>query len=158
MNEWVLICCFAIGFAAGLRSMTPPAVISWAALLGRLNVSAGPFYFVGTLVLVAVLTAWALFELVVDKTGKFGDRTGAVGLTFRVVTSSICGAVVYSTTGAIAIGAVAGLCGGIVGTYLGFYVRRAIVQKSGLRDLYVAITEDILEIGLACVFVFLAAS
>lgn len=155
MNEMVLICSFGIGIVAGLRSMTAPAVVSWAGYVGRLSVAAGPFWFVATIPVVVLLTAWALFELVIDKTSKIGNRTGRVGLIFRIVTSSFSGAVVSSSAGAgLTMGIVAGLSGGLIGTYGGYYLRNACVRKTSIGDFPFAVAEDIIAIGLgiACVY------
>jgi uncharacterized membrane protein len=136
--------------------MTAPAIVSWAAYVGWLDVSNGPIWFVGTVPMVVLLTALALFELIMDKTAKLGARTDAGGLTFRIVTSSFSGGVVYSAVGAsLAPGIVAGLVGGMIGTYGGYYLRRTIVQNSSFGDPPIAIAEDIIAIGLGLVCVYL---
>jgi len=149
MDEKVLICTLGIGFVAGLRSMTAPALVSWAAYLGWLDLSTGPLNFLSFPAVVILLTVWALFELVLDKTDKLGRRTGAVGLIFRIVTGSLSGAAVYSATGgALASGAAIGLAGAMIGTFGGYYSRRALVEKSSLSDFTVAIFEDLVAIVL----------
>jgi uncharacterized membrane protein len=84
-----------------------------------------------------------------------GNRTGAMGLTFRIVTSSLSGAVASSAAGmGIVIGLVVGLVGGMIGTFGGYYLRKACVRKTSFGDLPIAIVEDIIAIGLglACVY------
>jgi uncharacterized membrane protein len=158
MNERVLICSFGIGFVAGLRSMTAPACVSWAAYLGWIDLSNSPFYFLSFQAVVILLTVWALFELVLDKTDKIGDRTGALGLIFRIVTGSVSGAAVYvGAGGALTFGALIGLAGAMIGTFGGYYSRRAIVEKSSVSGFSVAIAEDILAVALGLGFVYLAA-
>ena len=155
MNELVLICSVGIGVVAGLRSMTAPAIVSWAAYLGCLNVASGPFWFAGSIPAVVILTPWALFELVIDKTSKIGKRTEALGLIFRIVTSSLSGAVISSASGVgVAMGMVCGLLGGMIGTFGGYHLRSACVRKTSLDDLPVAIVEDLIAIslGVACVY------
>lgn len=157
MNQTVLIWCLGIGIVAGLRSMTAPAVVSWAGFVGWLSVAVGPFWWVASLPAVVILTPWALFELVIDKTSKIGNRTGSVGLIFRIVTSSFAGAVISNSAGAgAAIGAITGLVGGMIGTYGGYFLRRACVQKTAISDLPVAIAEDLVAIGLGVVCVYFA--
>jgi|tagenome__1003787_1003787.scaffolds.fasta_scaffold20915212_2 uncharacterized membrane protein len=157
MNEQVLICCFGIGFVAGLRSMTSPACVSWAAYLGWLDLSNGPFYFFSSPLVVILLTVWALFELGLDKTDKIGNRTGALGLIFRIVTGSASGAAVYiSVGGALTLGALIGLAGAMAGTFGGYYSRRAIVERSWLSDLSVGLAEDILAVALGLGFIYIA--
>ena len=46
--NYVFVFALGIGFAAGLRSLTPPAVVAWAAHLGWLNLSQSPFGFMGS--------------------------------------------------------------------------------------------------------------
>jgi uncharacterized membrane protein len=158
MNEQVLIFSFAIGFVAGLRSMTAPACVSWAAYLGWIDLSAGPFNFLSFQAVVILLTAWALFELVLDKTDKIGNRTGALGLIFRIVTGSISGAAVYvGSGGSLSFGAFVGLAGAMVGTFGGFYSRRAILKSSPLSGFSVAIAEDIVAVALGLGVMYLAA-
>jgi uncharacterized membrane protein len=153
MNERVLICSFGIGFVAGLRSMTAPALVSWAAYLGWLDLSTGPFYFLSFQPVIILLTLWALFELVLDKTDKLGSRTGPLGLIFRIVTGSLSGAAVYSGAGgALTLGAIIGLAGAMIGTFGGYYSRRAIVERSSLSDFKVAIVEDIVAVTLGLSF------
>ena len=58
---------FAIGVIAGLRSLTAPAVVSWAAYLGWLNVRDTWAAFLSRTATVYIFTALALAELVSDK-------------------------------------------------------------------------------------------
>src|ERR1700744_4891119 len=37
-----------IGFASGLRALTPPAIVAWAAHLGWMNLNDSPFAFIGS--------------------------------------------------------------------------------------------------------------
>ena len=157
MNEVVLICSFGIGIVAGLRSLTAPAIVSWAGYIGWLSVAVGPFWFVASIPVVVLLTAWALFELVIDKTTKIGDRTGPLGLIFRIVTSSFSGAVVSNAAGTgLTMGLVAGLFGGLIGTYGGYYLRKACVRRTSIGDLPFALVEDIIAICLGVVCVYFA--
>ena len=155
MNELILIFSFGIGIVAGLRSMTAPALVSWAAYVGWLDVSHGPFWWIALVPVVVLLTAWALFELVMDKTSRLGNRTGPLGLVFRIVTSSLSGAVIYSASGAgLALGIASGLLGGMIGTFGGYHLRKALVERNSIGDFPIAIAEDIVAIGLglACVY------
>ena len=51
MTSYVLA--FLIGLVAGLRAMTAPAAVSWAARLGWLNLQGTPLAFLG-----AAVTPW----------------------------------------------------------------------------------------------------
>jgi uncharacterized membrane protein len=135
--------------------MTAPALVSWAGYLGWLNLSSSPFYFLASRTALVILTAWALLELVLDKTDKLGNRTQPLGLIFRIVTGSLSGAAIYSAAGgAPYLGAIIGLAGAMTGTFGGFYSRRAIVQRTSVSDFWVAIAEDIIAIAIGLSFLF----
>ena len=65
----------AIGFVAGLRSLTAPAAVSWAVHLGWLNLQGSPLAFMGSTAAVAIFTFLALAELVADKLPMTPNRT-----------------------------------------------------------------------------------
>ena len=68
MNSGLGLCLtFGIGFVAGLRSMTAPAVVAWAAHLGWINLSGTPLAFMGSIWAVAIFTLGALAEYVADQ-------------------------------------------------------------------------------------------
>ena len=126
-------------------------------LVGQ-HISDGSTNFLSFQAVVILLTAWALFELVLDKTDKIGNRTGALGLIFRVVTGSVSGAAVYvSAGGSLLFGALMGLTGAMLGTFGGFYSRKAILKKSTFSGFSVAIAEDTLAVALGLAFMCLAA-
>src|SRR5436305_11448736 len=111
--------------------MTAPAIVSWTGFLGWIDLSTGPFYFFTYRAVLVLLTACAALELVLDKTDKLGRRTEPLGLIFRIVTGSLSGAVVYSAAGGLLTsGAIIGLAGAMIGTFGGYYSRKAIVKKS----------------------------
>ena len=65
MNQnYIFALTIGIGVVAGLRSLTAPAVVSWAAHLGHLHLRASPLAFMGSAVTVGVFTLLALAELV----------------------------------------------------------------------------------------------
>ena len=65
-----LLLAFCIGVVAGLRSLTAPAVVAWAAHLGWMNLSASPLAFTGSAWAVGIFTLLALIELVTDQLPK----------------------------------------------------------------------------------------
>jgi uncharacterized membrane protein len=50
----VFLLAIGIGVVAGLRSMTAPAIVSWAATTGWLNLHGSPFAFMGSTVTVVI--------------------------------------------------------------------------------------------------------
>ena len=79
----IFILALAIGVIAGLRAMTAPAVVSWAAHLKWLDLQHSSLAFLGSTVAVYILTAAAIVELGVDKLPQTPRRTEAVGLIAR---------------------------------------------------------------------------
>jgi len=57
---------FGVGVAAGLRSLSPPAVVAWAAHLGWLNLSDSPLRFMASTIAVVIFSLLAVFELIAD--------------------------------------------------------------------------------------------
>ena len=94
----VLLFAFLIGFFTGLRSLTPTAVTAWAAHLGWLKVPS-PLSWIGTLPAAAILTLFALVELVTDKLPKTPSRTAPPGLIARILLGGLSGACVASAGG-----------------------------------------------------------
>ena len=64
--NYVFALAFGIGFVAGLRSLTPPAVVAWAAYLGWLPLNNSPLAFMGSIIAVIVFSLFALLELFAD--------------------------------------------------------------------------------------------
>jgi uncharacterized membrane protein len=142
-----LVFAFLIGLFAGLRSLTPPAATAWAVYLGWLKLER-PLSLIGSLPAVIVLTLLALAELVADKLPQTPSRTAAVGLLARFVTGGLTGACVAAGGGnSPTFGALLGCVGGIVGAFAGYQFRTRLVRASGLRDIYIALLEDLIAIG-----------
>src|SRR5262249_4096336 len=70
----VYLLAFLIGLVAGLRAMTAPAAVSWAARLGWLNLHGTPLAFLGAAVTPWIFTVAAIGEIVNDKLPKTGSR------------------------------------------------------------------------------------
>ena len=138
---------FLIGFFAGLRSLTAPAVTAWAVYLRWLRFE-GPLSLIGSLPSVAIFTLLAIAELVADKLPNTPNRTSPPGLIARIVMGGLTGSCVASAGGrGILLGALLGAIGGVMGCFLGYRARTGIVQGLGTRDLYVALLEDIVAIA-----------
>jgi uncharacterized membrane protein len=138
---------FLIGFFAGLRSLTAPATTAWAVHLGWLKLD-GPLSFMGSLPAVAILTVLAIVELVADKLPQTPSRTAPPGLIARIVTGGLSGACVTAGLGqGIFLGAALGAMGGVAGCFLGYRARKGLVQTLVVRDVYIALVEDLLAIA-----------
>jgi uncharacterized membrane protein len=144
----VLLFVFLIGVVTGLRSLTGPAVTSWAARLGWLSLIGTPMHFMASIITVTIFTLLAVVELVADKLPSTPARTAPVGLSARVIMGGLCGATVGVAGGeSIALGIVVGILGAIVGTYGGYYARTRSVKALGVPDVVIAVIEDIVAVG-----------
>ena len=90
---YVLLLALGIGVIAGLRSMTAPAVISWAAALHWINLNGTWASWVGNWITVGIFTVLALGELFVDKQPKTPPRTAPPAFIGRIVAGGFAGAV-----------------------------------------------------------------
>lgn len=65
MNSgFALLLALGIGVVAGLRSMTAPAIVAWAAHLGWINLAGSHLAFMGSTWAVGIFTLGALAEFV----------------------------------------------------------------------------------------------
>jgi|ERR1700733_13076892 uncharacterized membrane protein len=146
----VLALAFAIGLVAGLRSMTAPAVVAWAAQVGWIHLSGSPVAFMGSFWAVTIFAFCALAEFVVDLLPKTPSRTSAFPLTARIAVGLLTGACLGVAGGAsIWIGAVVGALGAIAGAFGGYQARARLVRALRVPDMAVAIPEDLVAVGVA---------
>ena len=138
---------FLIGIVAGLRAMTAPAAVSWAARLGWLNLAGTPLAFFGAAVTPWLFTAAALGELVNDKLPKTGSRKAPPAFIARIVTGALSGAAVGAASHALVPGLILGAVGAVAGT-LGGYEFRARLSRAAGKDLPIALLEDAIAIAL----------
>jgi uncharacterized membrane protein len=144
-----LLLAFGIGVVAGLRSLTAPAVVAWAAHLGWLNLHGSPLAFMGSLWAVAIFTLLAVVEFVTDQLPTTPARTTAVPLTARIVMGALTGACLGVAGGAsLWLGALLGVIGGIAGAFGGYQARVGLVRVLHVPDFVVAIPEDLVAIGV----------
>src|SRR5262245_16363624 len=88
-----------IGIVAGLRAMTAPAAVSWAARLGWLNLHNSSLSLMGSDVAVAIFSLGAIAEYVNDKLPKTPSRTAPLGLIARIVMGGLSGACLCASAG-----------------------------------------------------------
>jgi uncharacterized membrane protein len=145
---------FLIGVIAGLRTMTAPAFVAWAARLGRLELNGTLLSFLGLPVTAWVFTALALGELVADKLPSTPSRTRPGPFVGRIVSGAMCGgAISAGTGGSLALGAVLGALGAVVGTLGGYNARVRLVPALKVPDSMVALVEDLVAVGGALLIV-----
>ena len=148
--NYVFALALGIGIVAGLRSLTAPAVVAWGAHLGWLNLHGSPLAFMGSTTAVAVFSLLAIGELIVDKLPTTPKRTAPAPLIARIITGGLCGACLCAAVGkSLLAGALLGGIGGVAGAFVGYSVRRRLVNNFRIKDLVVAVCEDAIAIGLA---------
>jgi uncharacterized membrane protein len=144
----VLILAFCIGIVAGLRVMTAPAAVSWAARLGWLHLEGTPLAFLGYAFTPYILSALAVLELVNDKLPKTPSRKVPPQFIARILSGALCGAALGAPSGALAGGLIAGILGAVAGTLGGSEVRTRLGKAFG-KDLPAALLEDAAAIAAA---------
>ena len=135
-----------IGVVAGLRALTPPAVVAWAAALNWINLDGTWAEWVGHPITVTVLTILLVVELVTDQLPSTPPRTVTPQFAARILTGAFAGAVIgaqwhytFSSLGA-------GVVGAVLGTLGGYQARKRLVEANGGHDLPVALSEDAIAV------------
>jgi uncharacterized membrane protein len=152
--NYVVIFAIGIGLVSGLRSLLAPAVVAWAAHFDLMNLSGSPLAFMGSRTAVAIFTIFAIGELIADKLPKTPKRTAFAPLLARILLGGLSGACLFAAAGkSLLSGALLGGIGGVAGAFAGYEIRRRVVSNLHVKDLFVAICEDVVAIALACFFV-----
>lgn len=141
-----------IGVIAGLRAMTAPAAVSWAAHLGWLPLSGTPMAFMGFAYTPFVFSLLALGELVTDQLPQTPSRKVPMQFGGRLASGALCGACFGAAGGSVLIGLVAGVVGAVIGTLGGASARARLAQSFG-RDLPAALIEDVVAVAGAFLIV-----
>jgi uncharacterized membrane protein len=149
----IYLLAFLIGVIAGLRAMTAPAVVSWAARLGWLHVENTWLAFLGSVAAPYIFTVLAIGELITDKLPKTPSRKAPPGFIARIVTGGLSGAAIGATSASWIVGLAAGVIGAVVGTLGGYEFRSRLVKATGGKDVPIALLEDVITIGGAFLIV-----
>lgn len=152
--DFILFSAFGMGVVAGLRSLTAPVAVSWAAYLGWLNLQGSPLAFIGSIVTVIISSLLALGELGADLSPRIPRRTASGPLAGRLLMGGLCGACLCVSAGqSFSLGALLGATGALIGAFAGYEFRRRLTAGGKIKDVFVALTEDAIAIGLACFLV-----
>lgn len=139
-----------LGMMTGLRTMTPMAVLCWFAYRGDLPVDGTWAFWTAKLVTAIVFTVLALGEYVGDKLPQTPNRTAPGPLMARVAFAGLVGAICATgVDGPVVEGVLLGVAGALAGAFLGYQIRKHLVEWSGRADWNVAIVEDGLAILLS---------
>jgi len=139
-----------IGIVAGLRALTAPAAVSWAARLGWLNPHDSLLSFMGSAVAVAIFSLGAIAEYVNDKLPKTPSRTAPSQLIARILMGGLSGACLCASAGqSLIAGALLGGIGSLIGTFGGYQARTRLTRGLKVKDIFIAVLEDLVAIGFA---------
>ena len=153
-TDLVFALAVGIGIVAGLRSLTAPAAVSWAAHLGWLDLQGSSLAFMGSTVAVVIFSLLAVAEYVADLLPATPRRTTPGPLIARIVTGGLSGACLCaSASHSLPLGAVLGGLGGVVGAFTGYEARTRLVRALKVKDRVIALSEDVVAIVLAWLFV-----
>lgn len=141
-----------MGITAGLRSMMPLAMLAL-----RRDQAPGGARWENWPVLKSglgrgILVAAGAGELVADKLPATPSRLMPLPLLGRMTLGGVAGAAIGSEAPEaepVLVGTIFGIIGGALGSYAGYYIRQAVVKKTGLPDLVIALGEDALAVALA---------
>jgi uncharacterized membrane protein len=148
----IYVLALLIGVVAGLRALTAPAAISWAAHFGWLQLSGTWLAFLGYAWTPLIFTALALVELITDQLPSTPSRTVPPQFGARIVLGALAGGAIGASTGSLILGAVAGVVGAVIGTLGGREARARLAAAFG-NDRPAAFIEDALAIAGALVIV-----
>jgi uncharacterized membrane protein len=144
----IYVLALVIGVVAGLRTLTAPAAISWAAYLGWLQLSDTWLAFLGYAWTPWIFTILGLVELVADQLPSTPSRTVPVQFGARLVLGALSGAAICAAGGSPVVGAVFAVVGAVIGTLGGRTIRGKLATVFG-NDHPAAIIEDVVAIGIA---------
>ncbi|OBI51680.1 DUF4126 domain-containing protein [Mycobacterium kyorinense] len=140
-HSLVLLLALLIGVVAGLRALTAPVVVAWAAIFQWINLDGTWVSWLAHPVTVAVLTILALIELVTDKLPSTPSRTAVMSFAARIILGAFAGAVIGTAWGYRWGALGAGIIGAVLGTLGGYQARTRLAAAHG-HDLSVALLED----------------
>ena len=144
----LLLFCLLLGCLTGLRSLTAPAVVCWAAHLGWLNFAGTNLAFINRPVTLVALTLLAVVELIADKLPKTPARTAPPGLIARIILGGLCGlALATSAGGNLLAPAIVAVVGALIGTFVGYKTRHTLVSRAHVPDFAVALAEDVIAVA-----------
>ena len=142
----VYLLALLLGIVAGLRTMTAPALVAWAARFGWLDLSGTLLAFLSNVWTCWILTLLAIGELITDQLPSTPSRTVPVQFGARIASGALSGAAIGAGSGTMAGGLTAGIIGAIIGT-LGGRAFRAQLAKAFGSDRPAAFIEDAVAIS-----------
>ncbi len=148
-----IVLAFLIGCVAGLRAITAPTAVSWAARLGWLHLGGTWLAFLGFAWTPWIFTVAAIGELINDKLPKTPSRKIPPQFVTQILTGGLSGAAIGDSSGSFVLGLLMGAIGAVVGTLAGAELRSRLAKAIGGKDLPIALLEDAVAIVSAFLIV-----
>lgn len=144
-----------LGAVSGMRAMSAPAILShFLSRSAQSSLHNSPLDYLQGSKLTTVLKVLAVAEVVADKLPAIPDRITPSSLLVRTISGAVVGAASSGVNGRSKVkGALLGGIGAIAASYVFFYLRKKLVQTTGLPDTGIALLEDTLAISLGAAFV-----
>jgi len=142
----------ALGFAAitGARATSGPTFLSdyLASRALAPGLAHSPLRFLAKPAVASVLKVLTAGELVGDKLPNTGDRIVPQQLSMRAASGALVGATWYKSQGGSAVkGALVGSLGAVAATFLTFYLRKSLSEKTGIATSTIGAGEDALVLA-----------
>jgi uncharacterized membrane protein len=149
MAAWLLAIPL-LGFATGLRTLTPIAVLCWYIHVGEISVDGTWAVWTGRLVTAMVFSVLAAGEWVGDKLPQTPNRIAPFPLIARLSFGGFCGAIAAAALRGPGLeGVLLGVLGAAIGAFVGFMARKSLVSTIGCPDWFIAVPEDLATLLLA---------
>jgi uncharacterized membrane protein len=154
MNDKIsksLLQTLVLGIIAGMRAASAPAAASHMLSVSKPEqLLHSPLAFMRSDKWAAALKVIAAGEMVVDKLPAAPNRIEAGGLIARGLSGGLSGAALSKANGEKAyIGLFAGTAAALASAYAFYYLRKYVVNKTGIYDPLIGGIEDLLVIGSA---------
>ncbi|MDE1157553.1 MAG: DUF4126 family protein [Neorhizobium sp.] len=143
-----------MGVVCGLRAMTAPAAVAWAAYAGWLPLTGSWIAFMGSVWAVLIFTLAAAMELVTDQLPSTPSRKVPAQFAARIAMGALTGAAIGLPYGIWLAGLVSGVIGAVIGTLGGASLRGKLAARFG-SDPPAAFIEDGVAIAGAIVLMLL---
>jgi len=109
-----------------------------------------PLAFRGSKVAIVIFTLLTIVEYITDQLPSTPARTAPMQLVARLIMGALSGACICVSAGQwLLVGAVVGAVGAVIGAYGGYEGRNLLVNGLKVKDIFIAIPEDLVAMGLA---------
>ncbi len=137
-----------IGITAGLRSMTPLALLAWTSEQEH-NIPLAATQEHRPSTLQAITGLAAVGEIIADKLPTIPSRLESRFFVGRMIIGAVAGAIICRRAGQPLIqGAMRGAIGASIGTIVGYTYRTLVAQTTSIPDVVLATIEDIVALNI----------